>query len=469
MKKYVCARQLALGLSLGPVLSAQIVQAPMAQQLVTSVMSAHPELRKLGLHATPPGSSDEVIVASNIPTKLRKKSSQADLEVERTRKPAAKVVTESGFYDIALPLADKEGRPIGMTVMEMNLANASSQDDAILKAQAIESGLERQIPNAQALYSEAPSPGPLTLLRSTPVPEITGDFDHFAIDEAGGRLFVSAEVHHSIEVFDLKTGEHLLSAPGVKTPHTIVYVPETKQLLVADGGDNSCVVLDGRDLHQVKRIPLEAYPDAGFYDPEKRIFYIGNGGKRANAAYSYISSVSAEELKEKGRIRVESANLEAMAIDRSTGMLYVNMRDKNQIGVVDLAKGEVRATWTIPGLNLNTPMQLDAANHRLFVAGRKPGKFFVIDATAGKLITTLDCVETADDMTYDPRDQRIYITGAGGVTVVKQSGPDSYRVLDQFGTNSGKTSVLVPSLHQFYIIHTKTLEDNAALQVYRVN
>ena len=61
---------------------------------------------------------------------------------------------------------------------------------------------------------------PLTQIGSTPLPEVTGgDFDHFAVDLRHNRLYVAAEVYASIEVFDLKTGKHLLSARGVvKSP-----------------------------------------------------------------------------------------------------------------------------------------------------------------------------------------------------------------------------------------------------------
>jgi len=450
-------------------LRGQTVEAHFAQHLVTQAMSAHPELQKMGIHVIPPGGKDDCIVACSVPSKIGKKSSDADLDVERSSKPTVKAVTEKSFYDLALPLADAGNHPIGMIVMEMRSSGASSPDDALQKATAIRDNMQKQIPNLQALFSAAPPSDPLVLLRTTPLPDITGDFDHFAVDLVHNRLYVSAEVHHSIEVFDLKTGEHLMSAPSVTTPHTLAFVPETGQLLVADGGDNSCRILDGADLHLVKRIPLEAYPDAGYYDAAKRIFYVGNGGKRANAAYSYVSMISADEGREIGRIRVESANLEDMALDAERNMFYVNMRDKNQIAVIDLAKKEVRQTWSIPGLNLNTPMEFDANNQRLFVAGRKPGKLFVIDTRTGQAITVLDCVETADDMTYDPAAHRIYVSGSGGVTVVQQDSADNYRVLTQFGTNGGKTSILVPSLKQFHIAHTKTPEDNAALQMYRVN
>ena len=450
-------------------LPAQTVQARYAQYVLTTTMSAHPELQKMGLHAVPPGGQDETIIACSVPSKIGKKSSAGDLEIEHAGKPSVKTVSDKSFYDLALPLTDANKRPVGMIVMEMPFSGASSPDDAISKAQAITNEVERQIPSQDALFKEAPKSAPLVLLRTTPVPDITGDFDHFAMDKANSRLYVSAEVHHSIEVFDLKTGEHLQSASGVTTPHTLAFVPEKGELLVADGGDGSCRILDVRDMHEVKRIPLEGDPDAGFYDSEKRLFYVGNGGRGAKQPYSYISIISVDEEKELNRIRVDSANLESMALNRAENVLYVNMRDKKLIGVVDLNKNEVRQTWRIPDLNLNTPMAFDAPHHRLFIAGRKPGRFYVIDSVSGRAIKTMDCVDIADDMTFDPREGRIYVTGSGGVSVYHQDDPDNYTLLTQFGTNGGKTSTFDPSLRQFYIAHTKTAQDNAALQVYLVN
>lgn len=69
-----------------------------------------------------------------------------------------------------------------------------------------------------ATAAEPTSPkGPLTLIHTTPLAEIVGDFDHFTVDAKRNHLFVSAEVHHSIEMFDLRTGEHLQSIPGFKS------------------------------------------------------------------------------------------------------------------------------------------------------------------------------------------------------------------------------------------------------------
>jgi len=51
----------------------------------------------------------------------------------------------------------------------------------------------------------------------TELPGYSGDFDHFAVDLEGNRLFLAAEDHGTLEVFDLHTGKHLRSVK-VSTP-----------------------------------------------------------------------------------------------------------------------------------------------------------------------------------------------------------------------------------------------------------
>lgn len=313
---------------------------------------------------------------------------------------------------------------------------------------------------------------PLTPASTTPLPAVTGgDFDHFAVDLIHNRLFVPAEVYASIEVFDLKSGKHLASARGVaKSPHKLELISEKNELLVADAGDASCKVLDARDLHLIKRIPLEPGPDSGVYDPRTRIFYVGNGGHIAKSEFSYISMISVDRHQTIGRIRVEANTLKTMIIDPGTDRLFVNMRDKKQIGVIDLKTKAVVQTWTAPDLNLNSAMAFDGAHHRLFVGSRNPGKLYVLDSDTGRLVTILDTVNISDDMTLDPPHHRLYVSGADGVDVISQDDPDHYRSLQRVDTHGGKTSVYVPSLKHFYVVHTKGEQAReAGLQIFNVN
>jgi len=47
---------------------------------------------------------------------------------------------------------------------------------------------------------------PLKLIATTPMPGFTGDFDHFGLDLKGNRLFLAAEIHKTVEVFDSGRG-----------------------------------------------------------------------------------------------------------------------------------------------------------------------------------------------------------------------------------------------------------------------
>src|ERR1700716_4072125 len=98
---------------------------------------------------------------------------------------------------------------------------------------------------------------PLRLIKTVDLPGVEGDFDHFSVDLKGNRLFLAAEEHHTVEVFDLHSGKTVHSITGLDTPHSIVYVPARNRLFVIDGGKGgSCVILDGTTYEVLKSIKL---------------------------------------------------------------------------------------------------------------------------------------------------------------------------------------------------------------------
>jgi len=317
---------------------------------------------------------------------------------------------------------------------------------------------------------------PVTLVRTIYLPEIVGDFDHFTVDLKRGHLFVSAEVHHSIEMFDLRTGDHLKSIDGFKTPHSIAFDPKKDELMVADGGDSSLVLVSGEDFHRIDRIQLidgsatgkGDSPDAAYYDSANRLYYIGNGGISANLPDSQISIFSVDQGKLVGSISIPGNNVESMGVDNIHHRLYVNVRDKHQVGVVDLLANRLITTWTTPDLNANTALVVDPEHERIFVAGRKPGIFYVFNRD-GEVVAQKQCVNINDDMTWDPVLKRIYISGTEGLSIFHQDTPDTYSEIANIPTNGGKTSYFVPQTHHFFVIHPKTDVDIAGLLVYRVN
>src|SRR5258708_25782035 len=88
---------------------------------------------------------------------------------------------------------------------------------------------------------------PLKLAETYKLPaDVKGNFDHFAIDLAGNRLFATPEVYKAVLVFDLKTGNLIHKIAGIEKPHAILFREDLKRLYVTDGeaGDVKIVDID---------------------------------------------------------------------------------------------------------------------------------------------------------------------------------------------------------------------------------
>ncbi|WP_446744194.1 hypothetical protein [Silvibacterium acidisoli] len=131
------------------------VHAPFAEDLVNKVKAAHnDELVKLGIHAVPPGETDNVIIANITPSKIGKKSSEGDLKNLATGKPVAKKLDKDKTFDLLLPLTDAKGRDLdgGFVVMEVPFTKASDEEEAIKIGVAVRDDIQKQIPSKKALY-----------------------------------------------------------------------------------------------------------------------------------------------------------------------------------------------------------------------------------------------------------------------------------------------------------------------------
>ncbi len=292
---------------------------------------------------------------------------------------------------------------------------------------------------------------PLKLLHTTPLPGFHGDLDHSAVDLKGNRLFVTAEVHKTVEVFDLRTGEQIHSITGFETPHEILFRPNSNSLIVADGGSPGSVKLvDAKTYEITDKITLPPGVDSAEYNPVTKEYYVESRGPDRSANTHTISIIDSEHFKHLGDFTLPGRRSEAMAINRAGNTMYVNLTD--EVGVVDLPARKLTATWPVPDAHVQNSMALDEPNHRLFIATRNPPKLFVFDTDTGKVVTSYPCVGVNDDMTFDKKRKRLYITGDGATSVFEQRDADHYQHIADVATGyRAKTSLYVPERDRFYI------------------
>jgi DNA-binding beta-propeller fold protein YncE len=310
---------------------------------------------------------------------------------------------------------------------------------------------------------------PLKLLQTYKLPaEVKGNFDHFAIDVAGDRLFATPEAYKAVLVFDIKTGKLIHKIIGIEKPHAILYREDLKRLYVTDGDAGDVKIVDSVSYKVLSSVKLLEDADSIGYDPSTKYLYIDNGGGDVHQTYSMLSVVDTTAGKKLADIKIDGDTLEAMSLEKSSPKLFVNNKAKSQVDVIDREKRTLIASWPITKAKTNVAMAYDEANHRLFIACRS-GAIVVLDTQTGKEITVLPITKGVDDLVYDAASKRLYASCDGDADVYEQSNPDNYKLLAKVPTGPlARTALLVPQLKRYFVAVPQHGTTTAEVLVFEV-
>jgi DNA-binding beta-propeller fold protein YncE len=312
---------------------------------------------------------------------------------------------------------------------------------------------------------------PLKLVATIPLPGLKdGDFDHFAADVDGRRLFLTDEENDKVDVLDTKTNQRVHTMQDIKAPHAILFRKDLKKLFVVEGDASAVKVYDSDSFKPVAEIKVSIDADSIAYDPATSYMYVVSGGREAHTPYSLISAIDTNNSKKLRDINIPTNHVEAITLEKSGPRMFINLTGKDAVGVMDRNKSALTVTWPLPaGDKLNVAMAFDEANHRLFVVTRTPGKLIVMNSDDGKVIADLPAVGLVDDAVYDPQHKRIYLAGDQFVDVFEQKDPDHYSLLAKIpGAFRAKTGILVPEWNRYYLAVPHHEGKEAEVRVYDV-
>jgi DNA-binding beta-propeller fold protein YncE len=304
----------------------------------------------------------------------------------------------------------------------------------------------------------------LRRVQTIPLPRVHGRIDHLAVDPANRRLFVAALENNTLEVMDLKSGKRVEQVGSLREPQGVAYVPATHTLIVTEGGGSSADIYNARSLKLVGRVELGPDPDNVRYDPATERAYVGYGG----GADSALGVIDAKTDTKVSDIKL-SGHPESFQLEKDGQRIFVNVPDSGEVEVVNREKGTVVATWPIKDASENFPMALEEADHRLFVGTRSPARLLVLDTDTGKTVANLASVGDADDIFYDAKAKRIYVSGgAGAIRVFTQKDANHYDVLGEVPTVEGaRTSLFVPESRRLYLAVPDYGGQRAEVRIYK--
>lgn len=287
---------------------------------------------------------------------------------------------------------------------------------------------------------------PLKLAGSVDLPGYTGDFDHFAIDPKDGRLFLAGEESAELEVLDLKSGKIIQRVKGYGVPHSVLYMPETNEVLVVDG-EKPSPVLDAATLNIKRTYNLPKGADSVGYDRSTKHLWVVTGGKDVHQKDSNLVEIDPATGKTFKSVHFDANHVEALAVEEHGPNIYVNITDKNELDVVDKNTGKIVKQIPIKEAEQNAPIAIDEPDHRLFVVTRKPGKLLVLDSETGRTIFALPAPERTDEVVWDANNRRVYVAGGQGyISVVQQDGPDKYREIARVKSLPGAKTEIIDSV-----------------------
>ena len=429
-----------------------------AQQLVDQTMAAHPKLLILMLHIVPPGKSTNVVVGTSI-GRFGKPADSDDMRAINTGIPNLEV--NGHRFEVETRLLDASGKTLGAVGIVFPYKPGDDKDALKREGFAIRDELRAKIPTLAKLMQPVspvavadPNPTATLIGRSTSWrPGYTGDFDHFGIDLKRNRLFLAAEDHGTVELFNLKTGVHKRTLTGFQTPHAFIYLPEHNRLIITDSGKGMTKILDATTLKIVGKIALEPGADSAEYDASTGHLYIVTGGKDVGMKNCFLNEVDPLTGHVYAKLKFDSDHTEAVKAEQHGNRLFVNVADHNEVAVVDKKTLKVIANWPITGAQTNLTMALDEADHRLFVGTRNPSKLFVLNTDTGATVAMLDAPATSDGLFYDSARKRVYVPGGDGyLGVFQQVTPNLYAARPWIRSAHGaKSGLVVAELNRMYL------------------
>ena len=303
------------------------------------------------------------------------------------------------------------------------------------------------------------TPVQLELERTIALPNVSGRIDHLAVDVPRQRLFVAELGNGSVDAVDLSSGEtHRIK--GLKEPQGLAYLPDRDELVVASGGDGTVRFFDAGSLAPVGSVSLGDNADNVRVDPKTGQVVVGYG----SGALAIVDPVRRTVV----RTIALGAHPESFQIDGEGRKAFVNVPEAHKIVVVDLDSGRVLVNWRAAHLS-NFPLALGEASGIVSVVYRIPSRLVTLEAASGTAKADLPTCDDADDLYFDDKRRRIYVScGSGAIDAFEQAG-GRYFASAHIETRTGaRTSLFVPALDRLFVAAPAGSHgQDAGLLVYR--
>jgi hypothetical protein len=284
------------------------------------------------------------------------------------------------------------------------------------------------------------------LIRDTDLPleGVSGRIDHMAFDPGRRRLIVAELGNGTVDLIDLGSGRRAARLSGLRQPQGVAYVAAADLVVVANGGDGMLRSYRAGDLSPAGELHLGDDADNVRTDPATGEVVVGFGA----GALATVDPVSMRVRHSVGL----PAHPESFQLAPEQGRVLVNLPGAGLVAAVDLRGGRVMDRWPTQGLHGNFPMAVDPTARGVAVVFRDPPRLVLVDAANGRWRAAADTCGDADDVFFDRKRGRLYVSCGTGAVDVFAAADSTLEHIGQVPTAPGaRTALFVPELDRLFV------------------
>jgi len=189
-----------------------------------------------------------------------------------------------------------------------------------------------------------------------------GGFDYVTVDEARHRVYAAHSHSQRLLIVDATAGT-VAGQVDVGPMAGSAVDPATGNVFTGNGADDSLSKVDPVTMKVLASVDVPGPVDAIAYDPmRKRIYADQDGSDRV-----YV--IDAAAMKQIGTIALPGGDVESLAVDPKTGVVYQNMAAGGGFALIDPVTMKVRKVVKTPQLTRNHPLVFARATNQVIVGG----------------------------------------------------------------------------------------------------
>lgn len=279
-----------------------------------------------------------------------------------------------------------------------------------------------------------------------------GGWDYLTVDSQAHRLYVPRSTHTM--VIDAESGKTIADIPGQKNAHGVALVPQAGRGFISDGGgDGAIVIFDLKTNAALGTLAAQPDADGIIYDPVSRQVLVVSGDK------GLLMTLKPDVDPKNGKIDPPidlGGSPEFLASD-GVGKVYINLMDKNEVAVVDIAARKVIARWPVAPGGAPVGMSIDTQKHRLFIGCRKPQKLIVMSTENGKVLADLPIGESVDATKVDGG-EAFASCRDGSLAVARETSSGKFEIVQTVKTPEGARTMGIDTSNRRIYLPTAEFE-----------